>query len=68
MLAGGLVVGWQLARLLLAAQSYGGLANAAFMQKQIANAHFFADHVLVHSNVLASRILHGSESVVGSEV
>lgn len=67
MLAGGLVVGWQLARLLLAAQSQTNGANAAFMQRQITNTYFFADHVLANSSVLAHRILHGFDSVVGTQ-
>ena len=67
MLAGSLVAGWQLARLLLAAQSHLADADAAFMQKHITNAHFFADHVLSHSDVLAQRVLHGYGSVVQSE-
>jgi alkylation response protein AidB-like acyl-CoA dehydrogenase len=67
MLAGSLVAGWQLGRLLLAAQNQlaaPGPHDEVFLSSKVLAAHFFAEHVLVAAPVLAQRIVHGAGSVV----
>lgn len=69
MLSGTLVVGWQLARLFLAAhQQPTGASPDGLLQAQMANAHFFADHVVIHVPALAATVMHGASSVLGDGV
>jgi hypothetical protein len=64
-LTGELVVGWQLARALLAAERH--LAEGRdpdFMRAKIVSARFFADHVLTQAPALRDRVVEGAASVV----
>ncbi|MBL0423169.1 acyl-CoA dehydrogenase [Ramlibacter sp. AW1] len=65
MLAGQLLVGWQLARSLLVAQALLAQGEAAdFMKAKIGTAHFFADHVLSRAPGLRDSIVEGGDSVM----
>ncbi len=65
MLAGTLMVGWQLGRALLAAQALAAAGeDPAFMAAKIATARFYADHILNDTEVLRDRIVEGGESML----
>ena len=64
MLAGNLMVGWQLARALLVAEKQIAKGtDLAFMQAKITTARFYADHVLTKAGGLRDSIVDGAESV-----
>ncbi|MGN1055209.1 MAG: acyl-CoA dehydrogenase [Comamonas sp.] len=63
MLAGNLVVGWQMARALLAAQAQLQQGeDVVFMQAKIATAQFYAEHILPRTSSLCESIVAGGES------
>jgi 3-(methylthio)propanoyl-CoA dehydrogenase len=64
MLAGSLMVGWQLARSLLAAQEQltHNVGDAAFLNAKVATARFYAEHHLSQIPGLRSAITEGGES------
>ncbi len=64
MLAGNLVVGWQLARsLLVAEEELARGVDTAFMQAKITTARFYADHLLTKAPGLRDSIVEGADSV-----
>ncbi len=66
MLAGNVVVGWQLARSLLAAQELLAKGHdTAFMQAKIATARFYAEHILCKAPGIRDAIVEGADSVTG---
>ncbi|WP_312302695.1 acyl-CoA dehydrogenase [Pulveribacter sp.] len=65
MLAGNLVAGWQMARVLLVAEKLAATGqDAAFMQAKVATARFYAEHILVRAPALRDEIVHGGASVM----
>jgi alkylation response protein AidB-like acyl-CoA dehydrogenase len=64
MLAGNLVAGWQMARLLLVAEDLLAQGtDAAFMQAKITTARFYADHLLSRAPGMRDAIVEGAEAV-----
>jgi hypothetical protein len=64
MLAGNLVVGWQLGRSLLAAQrKLAAGEDVAFMRRKIVVAHFYAEHVLTRVPGLRDAVIDGATAV-----
>ena len=64
MLAGNLMVGWQLARALLVAQTQKAAGvDVAFMQAKITTARFYADHILTKVPGMRDSIVEGADSV-----
>ncbi|UOM36268.1 acyl-CoA dehydrogenase [Acuticoccus sp. I52.16.1] len=65
MLAGNLMVGWQLGRALLAAEAELAAGNdPQFMTAKIATARFYADHILNDAEAMRDRIVEGGESML----
>ncbi|SPA25478.1 Acyl-CoA dehydrogenase [Cupriavidus taiwanensis] len=65
MLAGELVVGWQLGRALLAAEQAASEGpGSEFMVAKVATAQFFAEHVLTQASGYRDRIVSGAQSVL----
>ncbi len=58
--------GWQMARAALVAEQKlaGGAVDAGFYKAKISTARFFADHVLVQAQGLASTMVNGSAGVM----
>jgi 3-(methylthio)propanoyl-CoA dehydrogenase len=64
MLAGNLMVGWQLARSLLVAEDLLAKGeDRSFMQAKIATARFYADHILSNVPGIRDAIVEGADSV-----
>jgi len=64
MLAGNLVVGWQLARSLLVAEDkLASGEDIPFMTAKIATARFYAEHILSRAGGLRDAIVEGADSV-----
>ncbi len=64
LLAGNLMVGWQLARALLVAQTQKAAGvDVAFMQAKITTARFYADHILTKVPGMRDSIVEGADSV-----
>ena len=64
MLAGNLMVGWQLARSLLVAEDLLAKGeDTSFMQAKIATARFYADHILSKVPGIRDAIVEGADSV-----
>ncbi|MDM0109394.1 acyl-CoA dehydrogenase [Variovorax sp. J22R24] len=64
MLAGNVVVGWQLARSLLIAEDLAKAGtDVAFMKAKIATARFYAEHILNKAPGLRDSIVDGADSV-----
>lgn len=66
MLAGKTVVGWQLARALLAAERnlLAGVGSASFLESKIAIAVFCAEHILIDAQSIRDRVVNGGASVM----
>ncbi|MFL5298782.1 MAG: acyl-CoA dehydrogenase C-terminal domain-containing protein, partial [Anaeromyxobacteraceae bacterium] len=68
-LTGQLVVGWQMARALLAAErSLAEGDEVEFMRAKIVTARFYADHVLSHARALRDAVIEGASSVTDMPV
>ncbi|MDO8706178.1 MAG: acyl-CoA dehydrogenase [Sulfuricaulis sp.] len=64
MLAGNLVVGWQLARSLLVAEDLAKAGtDVAFMTAKVATARFYAEHILNKAPGIRDSIVEGAGSV-----
>jgi alkylation response protein AidB-like acyl-CoA dehydrogenase len=64
MLAGNLVAGWQMARALLAAETYlNEGTEPEFMHAKIHTARFYADHILTRVPGLRDSIVEGSAGI-----
>jgi alkylation response protein AidB-like acyl-CoA dehydrogenase len=65
LLAGNVVVGWQMARALLAAERMqaAGEGDAAFLAAKIATCRFYAEHLLSRAPGQRDAIVEGAESV-----
>ncbi|MDM0016447.1 acyl-CoA dehydrogenase [Variovorax saccharolyticus] len=64
MLAGNVVVGWQLARSLLVAEDLAKAGtDLAFMKAKIATARFYAEHILNKAPAIRDSIVEGADSV-----
>jgi alkylation response protein AidB-like acyl-CoA dehydrogenase len=64
MLAGNLMVGWQLGRALVVAQEQKAKGvDVAFMQAKITTTRFYADHILVKVPGMRDSIVQGADSV-----
>jgi 3-(methylthio)propanoyl-CoA dehydrogenase len=68
MLAGNLVVGWQMGRALLVAEKLQASGDAAFMRTKINTARFYAYHILSKAPGLAISILEGGVAVNAAAV
>ncbi len=66
MLAGTVLVGWQMARAALSAHEakQGGGGDVAFLTAKIGTARFYADYVLTRSSSLVESIVHGARGVL----
>jgi 3-(methylthio)propanoyl-CoA dehydrogenase len=64
MLAGNLMVGWQLARSLMVAEDLLATGeDTSFMQAKVATARFYADHILSKVPGIRDAIVEGADSV-----
>jgi alkylation response protein AidB-like acyl-CoA dehydrogenase len=65
LLAGNVVVGWQMARALLAAERMqaSGEGDAGFLAAKIATCRFYAEHLLSRAPAQRDAIVEGAESV-----
>jgi 3-(methylthio)propanoyl-CoA dehydrogenase len=66
MLAGNLMVGWQMGRAMLVAQdSVARGEDVAFMKAKITTARFYADHLLTKAPGMRDAIVEGAQCVTG---
>ena len=66
MLAGNLMVGWQLARALLAAEQQlaDGAGDRPFLEAKVTTARFYAEHILCKAQASRDAIIEGAASVM----
>jgi alkylation response protein AidB-like acyl-CoA dehydrogenase len=64
MLAGNLMVGWQMARALLVAEkAVAAGIDVPFMQAKVTTARFYADHILSQAPGVRDSVVEGADSV-----
>jgi len=67
MLAGNLVAGWQMARILLAAEaSLPSGADRTFLEAKISTARFYLNHILIETGLQRVRAICGAASLSGA--
>ncbi|MEM8730676.1 MAG: acyl-CoA dehydrogenase [Pseudomonadota bacterium] len=69
MLTGNLAIAWQFGRSVVAAEAaLASGENADFLKRKIETAAFYADHILIETEVERSRITSGAETLLAAAI